>query len=616
MIQRFSLRHRTTAPSLRTRAGALLLGGVLGTFSLFAAASPEPCVGIWHGCMEKEALAPASNADVAAPRGGMLTMGAVGAFDSFNSFAPRGIAAALSGYVYETLGSALDGDSTRMRGLLAESFDLAQDRSSMIVTLRKEARFADGHPVTSEDVVYTFEALMKEASPTYASYYRDVKKVEALDERRVVFTFAGTENRELPLIVAQLPVLPAHWWRGRSLGEPQKEPMPGSGPYRPDTWQMGREVVYRKNDDWWGRNLPANAGRYNFETIRVEYYRDFTVMREAFFAGRLDYYPERTIKDWHLAYDVPAVRDGKIERREFAFERVFGMSGLFFNTRRAHLADRRVREALALLFDFEKLNRGLFYNAYRRSDSFFSGSPLRAVDPMTPEESALLASLPGMTPERLARLSGPLASASAAEGLPSRERLRRALSLFKEAGWTLRNGKLVNAQGTPLTLDLPLSQASSQRLYAGWRSDLARAGIELRIRLLDQTQYVSTVRQRDYDLVFSTVRQSENPGNEQAYFWGSAAADQTGSRNHAGIRDAAVDALNERIARPASEDDLRTSVRVLDRVLLDGWYVVPGWYGDASRVAWWRERITPPSVPFDPKRGTDLTTWHRAKSGH
>jgi microcin C transport system substrate-binding protein len=556
-------------------------------------------------------MRPYAHVDPDAPKGGELRLGAVGSFDNFNPFSPRGMSPAQIGLTYETLGEQESGEELVMRGLLAEGFELAEDRSWLLVRLRPEARFQDGTAVTAADVAYTFRALMTEASPIYRDYYEQVEAVEAEGEREVRFRFAEGRNRELPLIVCQLPVLPARWWAGRSLGEPQTEAMPGSGPYRVREFRVGSGVVYERDPGWWGAALPINAGRYNFDVIRVDYYRDEAVAREAFLAGELDFFSERTIKDWVSGYDAPAARDGRISRREAPAGGNRGMSGIFMNTRGPFLADKRVRKALILLFDYEWINRSLFYGAYTRCDSFFTRSPFAAPPLPSPEELALLEPYRDRLPPEV---FGPLPVPPVTDGSGNmREQMRGALALLREAGWEMRDGEMRNGRGERLRLNIILNSPSMRRIFIPYAASLERLGIGLDIQLVDQTQYVSRVRAFDYDLLHATVRQSNNPGNEQRYFWGSAAADEPGSRNYAGIRDPVVDAVTERLIAAESSADLREAVHALDRLLLHGAYVIPGWYSGVLRVAWWNGRIAP--SPRDPEGGLDLTAWRAAGQG-
>lgn len=589
--------------SLRLAAAAMA-----AAFAVFeAAAAPVPAVGIWSAPSAKEALSPLPYANQKAPKGGALKLSSLGTFDNFNPYATRGVSAAYLRRTYETLGEAIAGDSLKMRGLLAESFDVAADKSYMDVKLRAEAKFSDGKPVTADDVIYTFNALRTEALPTHRLYYAQVESAKKLSDRVVRFAFKKGQNRELPLIVAQLPVLPAHWWKGKKLGDPQSKPFPGSGPYQVESYRMGSRVVLKRNPAYWGKDLPFNAGRYNFDRIEIDYFRDQTVAREALFAGDLDYYAERSIKDWELAYGIPAVKKGDVVKSEITTRQIFGASGVFMNTRRGPLKDIRVRRALLNLFDFEWLNRSLFYSSYTRCDSFFSGtSTFVAKGEPSAAEKKLLASLPG-------KPSGALPSIPVNDGSGNiRGRIAESVKLLEEAGYKLKGGRMVDAKGVPLKFSMPMPGRSMTRMFEPWVKNLARAGITLTVDFIDQTQYVSRVRQYDYDFLYSVIRESENPGNEQRYFWSSKAGAEAGSRNYAGIADPAIDAVIDRVISARTESEHRTAVLVLDRLLRAGCYVIPGWYSQKGRFAYRPARIAIPASWKHPKAGIDMSVWHKA----
>lgn len=571
-----------------------------------ALGAPHEVLGLWEDTPESESLPPFAPVPPDAPKGGRLRLSAIGTFDSFNPFSPRGVSATQLGLTYETLGiSQRDTQEFIMRGLLAESFDLSPDRTSLRIRLRPQARFSDGTPVTAKDVAFTFTALVKQASPVYRSYYEQVEGVDIAGEREVVFRLASGTNRELPLIVCQMPVLPAHWWQGRNLGEPQTESMPGSGPYRLAGSVMGSRLIYERRKDWWGQDLPVNQGRYNFDVVQVDYYRDVSVSREAFFAGEVDFYSESNIKDWTNAYNVPAVRDGRIVRKLQDYGSPMGMGGIFMNTRRPDLADRRVREALNLLFDFTWMNSAFFYDAYTRYNSFFTNSPFAAQALPSQEELELMERWRDKLDPAV---FGPLPEQPAGGRDTERARMRSALHLLKEAGWNIQDGEMVNAQGQPLTLTILTSSPSMQRVYTPFRNTLKRLGITLNVRLMDQTQYVSRIRAFDFDLVQTTVRQSSNPGNEQRNYWSSAAANTRGSRNYAGIRNPVIDSLVDELVAAPTRNDLLARTALLDRLLQHGCYVIPAWYSSTMRIAWWNDRIAPPAKQGN--NGVDIMAWH------
>ena len=592
-----------------------LLGGLFASLILTAGgaqATPTDLIGLWDTPVKLEKTTLGSDP---APKGGTLRLGSLGNFDNFNPFAPRGICPSFVSLTYETLGEAERTEDYLVRGLIAASFDLAPDRLSMVVKLRPEARFSDGKKIEADDVVWTFKALVEDASPMYKNAYRDIRKAEAMDASTVKFTFASAKNRELPLIAAQMPVLPSHWWKTRKIGEPQKEPMPSSGPFQIDSWTMGASLKLVRNQDWWAQDLPMNEGRFNFDTIDVDFYRDATVMREAFFAGDIDFYAEGTVKDWQMGYDIPAVKEGKIVRADVRIPGVFGIAGIFMNTRRPTLADVRVRRALSMLFNFERVNKTIFFNSFERPLSFWTGSDtLRARDPMSEAERAILSTLPGIDPQDYETL--PVYPTHTSTSV-TRRTMREALGLLAEAGWTLKEGTLSNADGRPMELKLILSSPTMTRIFSAYAADLARIGIKLDLVPLDQTQYYNRMRHFDYDMAHSFVRQSGKPGSEQRNVWSSASAEQMGSRNFAGIRSEAVDSLLESIVGAQTPEALMNNVRVLDRILQRNAYVIPGWYSQTGHIAWWKERIAPPGNRPPEARRNNIFSWHKVgKTGN
>lgn len=594
---------RGTLAAFRAGICAALLAAATVSPALGA---PQEVLGLWEQTLQDKAAPIPDGTSHDAPKGGRLRLSAIGTFDSFNPFSPRGVSAAQLGLTYETLGTAQRGTQEFiMRGLLAESFDLSPDRTRLRIKLCENARFSDGTPVTANDVAFTFNALIKQASPVYRSYYEQVEGVDITAEHEVLFRLAAGTNRELPLIVCQMPVLPAHWWQGRNLGEPQTDVMPGSGPYRIVGSTMGSRLIYERRNNWWGKDLPINQGRYNFDTVQVDYYRDVSVAREAFFAGEVDFYSESNIKDWTNAYNVPAVRDGRITRQLQDYSSPMGMGGIFMNTRRPVLADKNVRMALNLLFDFDWMNGAFFYNAYTRFNSFFTCSSFAAQPLPTAGELELME----RWRDRLdPAVFGPLPVQPAGGRATERERIRAALHLLETAGWRVQNGQLRNAQGQPLTLGILTSSQSMQRVYTPFRNTLKRIGITLNVQLVDQTQYVSRVRAFDFDMVQTNVRQSSNPGNEQRNYWSSAAAATRGSRNYAGIRNPVIDTLVDELVAAPSREALHTRTALLDRLLLHGCYVIPAWYSGSMRIAWWKNRLTPPAEHY--KDGVDIMAWH------
>ncbi len=539
-----------------------------------------------------------------APKGGTLRQAGFGSFDSLNPFINKGVAADDIGLIYDTLTTNSLDEPFTVYGLLAEKIEKGPNNSWVRFHLRPQARFHDGQPVTAEDVVFTFETLMSQGAPHYRGYYADVAKVTAESQRRVRFDFKHAGNRELPMILGQLPVLPKHWWEGRDFSSGSLEPPLGSGPYRVEEVQAGRTIRYARVKDYWGKDLAVNRGFYNFDRLVFDYYRDNTVALQAFKAGHFDYWLETSAKNWATAYDIAAVHDGRIIKEEIANHNPTGMQGFIFNIRRPLLQDRRVREALALLFDFEWTNRQLFNGAYTRTRSYFDNSELASSGLPDKQELQLLEPLRGKIPDEVFNQPFDLPKTDA-NGI-IREQQRRAYRLLTEAGWQVRDDRMVDADGKPMKLEFLLVQAEFERVLLPYKRNLADLGIELEIRRVDVSQYINRLRSRDYDMIVSGFGQSNSPGNEQREYWHSASADNPGSRNFIGLKDPAIDSLVEQLIAADSRQELVTRTRALDRVLLWGHYVVPNWHIKTWRVAYWNHLAHPETTP---RQDIGLMTW-------
>ncbi|MDP2746777.1 extracellular solute-binding protein [Pseudomonas sp.] len=545
-----------------------------------------------------------------APKGGSLRQAGFGGFDSLNPFINKGVAAEDIGMIYDTLTRhGLDEPFTEY-GLLAEKIEKAPDNAWVRFYLRPEARFHDGQPVTAEDVKFTFDTLMSKGAPMYRGYYADVDKVEVESTHRVRFIFKQAGNRELPLIVGQLPVLPKHWWAERDFSKGNLEVPLGSGPYKVANVQAGRSIRYERVKDWWGKDLPVNRGFYNFDTLEIDYYRDNTVALEALKAGQFDYWLEISAKNWATAYNNPAVANGQLIKEEIANHNPTGMQGFIFNTRRPLFTDRRVREALGLLFDFEWANRQLFNGAYTRTRSYFDNSELASVGLPSADELKLLEPLRAQIPPQVFT-DEYQPSATDGSGI-IREQQRRAYQLLQEAGWRVDGDKMLDSTGKPVSFEFLLAQTEFERILLPFKRNLADLGIDLVIRRVDVSQYINRLRSRDFDLIVGGFGQSNSPGNEQREYWHSSSADNPGSRNFIGLKDPAVDKLVEGLINADSRQSLITHTRALDRVLLWGHYVVPNWHIKTWRVAYWN-RFEHPKVT--PQYDIGLHTWWaRAKS--
>lgn len=547
-----------------------------------------------------------------APKGGTLRLSVLGSFDSLNPLIVRGQAAAgLRGFVFESLMARALDEPFSLYGLLAESVTTPPDRSWVAFTLRPEARFSDGRPVTVEDVIFSHALLRDKGRPNHRFYYSKVTRVEKTGPRTVRFTFKPDGDREMALIMGLMPVLPRHAFRRETFDRTTLTPPIGSGPYVVADVAPGKFITYRRNPDYWGRDLPHARGRFNFDTIRFEYFRDNNALFEAFKKGLIDVRFEGDPGKWALAYDFPAVRDGRIAKGTFDIGLPSGMSALAFNLRRPIFRDARVRQALILLFDFEWINRNLYHGLYVRTQSYFDRSELSSHGrPASAAERALLAPFARyVKPEILeGRHSFPKSDGHGR----NRRNLRKALGLLKAAGWVARGGRLVNAStGAPFRFELLAATRSQERLFLAYAHTLKRAGIEARIRQVDSAQYQRRKKTYDFDMIQTRWGASLSPGNEQSFRWSSRAADTEGTFNYPGVRNPAVDAMIQAVLEAESREDFVAAVRALDRVLLSGDYVIPLFHLPRQWVAYWTRLAHPEATSL---WGVQLDTWW-ARSG-
>ncbi len=544
----------------------------------------------------------------AAPKGGELRMATVSSsgFDSMNPFIIKGVpASGISTYLYETLTVQADDEPFSQYGLVAERIEMPEDRSWVIFHINPKARFHDGHPITAEDVLYTFELLTTKGHPFYAAYYHDVIKQVALDSHTVKFSFRNTENRELPLIMGQLPVLPKHYWQDKEFDKTSLDIPLGSGPYRVKSVDPGRSIVWERVADYWAADLPVVKGQYNFDTVRFDYYRDGNVALEALKSGNYDFRLENTAKTWAALYEGPQFDSGRIIKEELAHQLPTGMQAFAMNIRRAQFKDARVRQALAYAFDFEWTNRQIFNSAYTRTDSFFSNSELAATQLPGAEELAILEPFRKLLPPEVFTTAYK-PPATKGDG-NTRSNIRAALKLLKDAGWEIRNKALTNlASGEVMKFEIMLASPDFQRVVLPYRKNLERLGIQVEIRLVDPQQYVNRLNEFDFDMIVSTFGQSNSPGNEQRDYWHSSKADLVGSRNIIGIKDPVIDALIEQVISAPDREQLVYRTRALDRVLQWHHYVIPQWHIRHFRVAYW-DKFARPVIP--PKFNLGLDTW-------
>jgi microcin C transport system substrate-binding protein len=539
-----------------------------------------------------------------APKGGEVALSTVGTFDSFNPFIVRGTPASDVLRVWDTLLKTNADEAETEYGLLAGVIELPADRMGVAFELRPEAKFNDGTPVTAEDVAWTFQTLLEKGRPFYRQYYADVASVTVEGPRRVVFRFKSNTNRELPLILGQMAVLPKHWWVGRDFDKPLTDPPLGSGPYRVGRFEFGRSLSMERVPDAWSKDLPVMRGLANFDTRRTEYFRDATVTLEAFKAGQIDFRDENVAKDWATAYDFPAVQKGLVKKELLPHHLPTGLQGYGMNTRRDLFKDVRVRHALAMVFDFEWANANLFYGSYVRTDSYFSNSELASSGIPAGAELALLNKYRDQLPADL--FTKPFRLPVTDGSGNNREEMRGALALLEQAGWKVRDRKLVNAAGQPFTFEILLDQPAFERVSLPYVQWLSKLGIEARVRTVDPAQFQRLLDTYDYDMIVVAFGETESPGNEQTGYWTCDSVKAEGGYNLMGVCSPVIDDLVHQVVSAADHAHLVVATRALDRVLLAGWYVVPHWYLQSVRVAYW-DRFGRPDKPV--RTGIAFDSW-------
>lgn len=548
---------------------------------------------------------PYANPD--APKGGRARLAKQGSFDSLNPLIVKGVSAdGVREYLYESLMARAYDEPFTLYGLIAETVETPADRSWVEFTLHPNAKFSDGTPITVDDVIFSHAVLRDHGRPNHRSYYKKVKTVEQTGERKVRFTFDGPGDREMPLIMGLMPVLPSHLFTPETFERTTLEPPVGSGPYVVEKVEPGKSITYRRDPDYWGRDLSVNRGLYNFDEIRIDYYRDAGSMFEAFKSGLVELRNEDDPTRWTEGYNFPALRQGRVVKEALPVETPAGMSALVFNTRRPLFADPRVRQALITLFDFEWVNRNLYHGQYARTESYFARSELSSHNrPADATERALLA--PYADAVKPAIMDGTF-SLPVSDGTgQNREGRVEALKLLEEAGYALKDGVLVNVEtGEPFTFEILAATRAQERLLLTYARALKQVGIEARIRQVDSAQYQRRKQTYDFDMIQYFWPASLSPGNEQAFRWGSDAAKTEGSYNYSGVESEAVDAMIDAVLAAKDREDFVSAVRALDRVLLSGDYVVPLFYLPRQWVAYWRALKRPDDTPL---YGYQIDTW-------
>lgn len=537
--------------------------------------------------------------NVDAPKGGTLRLGSLGTFDSLNPFIVKGTPAAQTGLVYETLLTSSSDEPFTEYGLIAQTIEMPEDRSSVTFNLRPEAKWSDGQPITASDVVWSFRTLAAKGAPFYRAYYANVKDVVAENPARVTFTFDIKGNMELPLIVGQLPILPEHYWKDKTFENSTLVPPIGSGPYVFGNVDAGRSITYKRNPDWWGKDLPVNKGRYNFDTIAVDYYRDSGVALEAFFAGRIDVRSENVAKLWATAYTAPAVKDGRIVKEEIKNGLPAGMQGFIMNTRRPVFKDRAVREAIQYAFDFEWSNKALAHGAYKRTASYFENSEMASKGVPEGKELEILEPFRNQLPPEVftTAYENPTTDGTG----NTRANLKKASDILDAAGYKLGEDGIRAKDGVKLVFEIADNQPEFERWALPFIKNLQRIGIKASFRVLDTAQYINRMNDFDFDMTIGGFGQSLSPGNEQRDYWTSSKADEKGSRNIIGIKNPVVDKLVDLVITAPTREDLVIRARALDRVLLWNYYVIPQYYTDLWKIAHW-SKIEKPAKPaaYDP----------------
>jgi microcin C transport system substrate-binding protein len=588
---------------------SLLAVGLLLGFAAPALAQTE--TGVWTHAFSTNGEPAKYAADfthfdyvnVDAPKTGTVRMGDMGGFDTFNPILPKGEVAGGLGLVFETLMTPSMDETNTYYGLLAESLMIAPDYGAVTFRLNPAAKWHDGEPVTADDVVWTFDK-MKEHDPNMAQYYANVVRAEATAPGEVAFTFDQTGNRELPLILGQLMVLPRHWWESsdakgkqRDIAQSTLEPPLGSGPYRLDRFEAGRTVTYKRVEDYWGVDQPIRVGTNNFDEYRIEYFLDMTVQFEAFKGDQFDWWAENQARRWATAYDFPAVADGRVVLELFPQDYADNGIGIGFvtNLRRGKFQDERVRRALNFAFDFETLSNTLFFNQYERVDSYFFGLPFRSSGLPEGEELEILNSVKDMLPASV--FTQPFTNPVSGDPAKLRNNLREALRLFGEAGYSLDGTRLVGTNGQQLAFEILLNGPTIEPVAQNLVTNLRQIGVDVSLRIVDSPQYINRVRSFDFDVVYTGWAQSFSPGNEQRYFFGSSTANQEGSQNYAGLADPGIDALIEKIIAADDRDTQEAATKALDRTLLHHHLMVPSYSLRNSRIARWDRFSHPGELP-------------------
>ncbi len=549
-----------------------------------------------------------------APKGGELKLAVKTMFDSLNPFIIKGMSApGISEMVYQTLMESSKDEAFSEYGLIAETAIIPEDRSWVLFNIRPEAKWHDGKPITADDVVFSFNTLIKKGHPFYRSYYANVKSVEAVTPKSVEFKFNMAGNRELPLIMGQIPVLPKHFWEGKEFDKTTNEIPLGSGPYKVKSVDTGRRIVFERVKDWWGKDLVINKGRYNFNTIIYDIFRDETVLLQALFSGDYDFRHENIAKAWNAEYNVKPVKEGLIKKEHIDHEISSGMQGFVFNLRRSMFQDIKTRKALNYAFDFEWSNRQFAYGTYKRTNSYFSNSELASSGVPQGRELEILEQFKSDLPSEVFEQEFKLPKTSGS-GKDIRKFLREAKNLLKEAGWKIGKNGLLVKNGQEFKFEFLANSPAFKRWINPMILNLKKLGIEASLRIADSAQYQKRMDTFDFDMTITVFGQSMSPGNEQRGYWGSEKADVEGSRNIIGIKNEVVDKLVDLLIAAPDRNELIYRTRALDRILLWNHYLIPNWYINSFRVAYWNKFGKPAISPKYDLGVTDLWWFDKDKA--
>ena len=539
-----------------------------------------------------------------APKGGSIKLHAIGSFDTLNNFILKGSPAANLSQVHDSLLVQSFDEPFTMYGLIAETITVPEDRSWVIFKIRKQAKFHDGSQIKVEDIIWTLNTLKEKGHPFFKFYYGNIKEAKKISENEVKFIFQGETNLELPLIIGQMKILSKNYWENKFENVLLESPI-GSGPYRVKSFKAGRTIEFERVDNYWAKDLPVNKGKFNFNKLIIEYFRDATVALEAFKSGDYDFRQENQAKRWANAYNFSAIENGDVKKKSVKHEIPTGMQGFFINTRKEIFKDRIVRKALNFAFDFEWTNKILFFDQYKRTNSFFSNSDLASKSLPTKKELELLNAFKNKLPNEIFNNEylNPVNDGSG----NVRKNLRIADELLYEAGWIVKNGKRINKEtGVPLKFTILLVSPEFERIALPYARNLKKIGIEAKVRTVDSAQYERRLENFSFDMTVVSLGQSLSPGNEQRDFWHSNSAKINGSRNYAGVSNLTVDFLIEKIIAAKDRESLKNATKALDRVLLNEYYVIPHWHIQNFRISYW-DKFGKPKI--NPKYDLGLDTW-------